>query len=121
MVLVQIYVTAALNNTYINVPLFGTYDVNILNVTYHDSPALARPMAINSDIIRFPNSHIPFLTFINAPSSSTTYNAGIEKMLSIPGCTFNGKVLINLLDITTGVQPVGMQYLLISMEVVKCY
>jgi hypothetical protein len=41
-------------------------------------------------------------------------------MLSIPACTFNGRVLINLLDITTGVQPVGMQYLLISMEVVKC-
>ena len=120
MVLVQLYVTAALNNTYIDVPLFGTYDVNILNVSYHDSPALARPMAINSDILRFPNSHVPFLAFINAPSSSTTYSSGADRMLSIPQCTFNGRVLIRLVDITTGIQPVGMQYLLITMEVVKC-
>jgi hypothetical protein len=40
-------------------------------------------------------------------------------MISIPNCDFNGKVLINLIDKTTGVEPVGMQYLLITLEVVK--
>lgn len=119
MVLVQIYVSSALNNTYINVPLYGVYDINVCNVSYHDQPVLAHPMEIHSDILKFPNSTQPYLMFINAPSSSTTYTAGADRMLSIPRCELNGRILINLIDKTTGVQPVGMQYLLITLEVSK--
>jgi hypothetical protein len=118
MVLIQIYVTAALNNTYFDVPLYGTYDVNIVNISYHDTPVQARPMQIRSDILRLANSQQPIM-FINAPSSSTNINAGTERMISIPNCDFNGRVLINLIDVTTGAQPANMQYLLITLEVVK--
>ena len=119
MVLVQIYVSQALNNTQFNVPLYGTYDVNILNVTYHDNPAIARPMLITSDVLRCPNSGRPGIMFVNAPSSNTTYNGGIERAVSFPNCDFNGRILINLIDITTGIEPVGMQHLLITLEATK--
>jgi len=119
MVLIQLYIAAAQNNTYLDVPLYGTFDVNLLNVSYHDAPALARPMLIQSDILRVPNSQQQGIMFINAPSSSTPFNQGIERMLSFPNCDFNGKVLINLIDKTTGIAPVGFQYLLITLEAVK--
>lgn len=119
MVLVQIYVSQALNNTYINVPLYGTYDVCVIGMQYHDNPAIARPMEIQSDILRAVNSSSPYLMFINAPSSSVSNGSDTGRMVSIPNCDFNGKVLINLIDKTTGVEPVGMQHLLITLEVVK--
>jgi hypothetical protein len=119
MVLVQIYVTAALNGGYFDVPLYGTFDVNLLNVCYHDAPVLARPMLIQSDILRVPNSQQQGIMFINAPSSNTTYSGGADRMLSFPNCDFNGKVLIKLIDKTTGVAPVGFEYLLITLEAVK--
>jgi hypothetical protein len=119
MVLVQIYVTSATNGGYFDLPLYGTYDVNLLNVSYHDAPVLARPMLIQSDILRCPNSNVQGIMFVNAPSSSTTYSAGAERMVSFPNCDFNGKVLINVIDRTTNVAPVGMQFLLITLEAFK--
>jgi hypothetical protein len=119
MVLVQIYVTAALNGTYFDVPLYGTYDVNLLNISYHDGPVLARPMLIQSDILRCPNSNVQGIMFINQPHTNMTYNGGAERMVCFPNCDFNGKVLINLIDRTTNVAPVGMQYLLITLEAFK--
>lgn len=119
MVLVQIYVSQALNNSYIDIPLYGTYDVSVVGIQYHDNPSLGRPMEIRSDLLRFPNSSRPFLMFINAAHTNIASGSDTGRMISIPNCDFNGKVLINLIDITTGVEPVGMQYLLISLEVVK--
>lgn len=119
MVLVQIYVTEVTNGSYFDVPLYGTYDVNLLNVSYHDQPVLARPMLIQSDILRVPNSNQQGIMFINQPHTNMTYNGGAERMVSFPNCDFNGKVLINVIDKTTGVQPFGMQYLLITLEAFK--
>ena len=119
MVLIQIYVTDATNGGYFDVPLYGTYDVNILNVSYHDQPVLARPMLIQSDILRCPNSNVQGIMFINQPHTNMTYNGGAERMVSFPNCDFNGKVLINLIDRTTNVAPVSMQYLLITLEAIK--
>ena len=119
MVLVQIYVPQALNNTHINVPLYGTYDVSLVGIQYHDAPVLARPMEIQSDILRVINSSSPYLMFINQAHTNIASGSDSGRMISIPNCDFNGKVLINLLDKTTGIEPVGMQYLLISLEVVK--
>ena len=119
MVLVQIYVPQALNNTYINVPLYGTYDVSVIGIAYHDAPVQARPMEIQSDILRVVNSSSPYIMFLNAPSSSVSNGSDSGRMVSIPNCDFNGKVLINVIDKTTGTAPANMQYLLISLEVVK--
>jgi hypothetical protein len=119
MPLVQIYVTSALNGTYFDVPLYGTHDVNILNVSYHDAPVLAHPMLIQSDILRVPNSQQQGIMFINQPHTNMTYNGGAERMVSFPNCDFNGKVLIRVIDKTTGVAPVGMEYLLITLEAIK--
>lgn len=119
MVLVQIYVTDATNNTYINLPLYGTYDVSVVGIQYHDAPVQARPMEIRSDLLRLPNSSRPFLMFLNQPHTNVSTGSDSGRMISIPNCDFNGRVLINLIDITTGAQPANMQYLLITLEVVK--
>ena len=119
MVLVQIYVSQANNNTYIDLPLYGTYDVSVVGIQYHDNPALARPLEIRSDLLRTPNSSRPFLMFINAAHTNVATGSDSGRMISIPNCDFNGRVLINLIDITTGQEPAGMQHLLISLEVVK--
>ena len=119
MVLVQIYVTDATNNTYINVPLYGTYDVSLVGIQYHDAPVQAHPMEIQSDILRVINSSTPYLMFINQAHTNIASGSDSGRMVSIPNCDFNGKVLINLIDKTTGAQPANMEYLLISLEVVK--
>jgi len=119
MPLVQIYVSQANNNKFIDVPLFGTYDVNVLNVSYQDNPQIRRPMLITSDILRCPNSSLPGIMFINNAHTNMTYTGGMERGLSFPNCDFNGRILINLTDITTGIEPVGFEYLLITLEVSK--
>lgn len=57
--------------------------------------------------------------FINAAHTNVATGSDSGRMISIPNCDFNGRVLINLIDITTGQEPAGMQHLLISLEVVK--
>lgn len=119
MVLCQISVPVAQNNTFIPVPLFGIYDVNVINVQYLDSAVTTGVFEVRSDILRFPNSASTFLTFINAPRTFVQFNHGTEEMVSIPNADFNGRLLINVINRATGTTPVNMTEIVITLEVRK--
>lgn len=118
MVLVQIYVgQAENNNTYINVPLYGVYDVNIINIQFHDALGAGQTsvIQIQSDVLRFPASGQQSLLFMNNASCNVTYNSAVEAMPSIKNCDFNGKILMNV----TGVSGTALSngwHLILTLE-----
>lgn len=105
MVLVQLVVTnltslpliTANNNTYIPVPLYGVYDINVISLQFHDSGAATqfRLIELQSDILRFPHSGSQYLTFINNEQTAINFEASSENMPSIKNIDLNGKLLIN--------------------------
>ena len=103
MVLVQIYVgQAENNNTYINVPLYGVYDVNIVNIQFHDALGAGQTsvVQIQSDVLRFPASGRQNLIFMNQPTCNVSYSAALETMPSIKNADFNGKIFMNVTGVS---------------------
>ena len=105
MVLVQLLVTnltsgslTANNNTYLDVPLYGVYDINVISIQFHDSGANTqiRVLELQSDVLRFPHSNRQYLTFINNAQGSINFEASAENMPSVKNCDLNGKILVNV-------------------------
>jgi len=103
MVLVQLVVTnltggslVANNETYLNVPLYGVYDINVISLQFHDSGASTqfRLVELQSDILRFPHSGTQYLTFINNAQTAINFEASGENMPSVKNIDLNGKLFI---------------------------
>jgi len=106
MVFIQLVVTnlanglPANNNTYLDVPLYGVYDINIISIQFHDSGGNAetkfRILELQSDVLRFPHSQRQYLTFMNNGQNYINYEASSENMPSIKNADLNGKILANV-------------------------
>lgn len=98
MVFVQLYVTNLTNNQYVDVPVFGVHNINIVGIQFHDSGGnnQFRCIEIRSDILRFPQSQSQYLMFLNNGQNYINFNAGTEMMASIKHCDLNGKILLDL-------------------------
>lgn len=107
MPLVQIWINSTLanNNTYIPVPIFGVCNIKVLSASYHstDPAATRKVIQLQSDKLILPASPLRFITFINNTQSQHTYDSSAG--YSIDRVELNGKILINVTDITNNVTP----------------
>jgi len=107
MPIVQIWINSTLanNNTYIPVPIFGVCNIKVMSVSYHstDPAATRKVIQLQSDKLISPASPLRFITFINNTQSEHTYDSGAG--YSFDRVEMNGKILINVVDITNNVSP----------------
>jgi hypothetical protein len=123
MPIVQIWINSALanNNTYISVPAYGLFNIKVLTVSYHstDAGAVRKVIQIQSDKLISTQSPLRFITFINNTQSEHTYDSGLAP--SFERVELNGKILINMVDITNNVSPpANFTDCLITLEIAQC-
>lgn len=114
MVLIQLYITQDNNNSYIDVPLYGIYDVNMVGLQYYQAGSQHAVLQIQSDILRFQSSSRPNLLFMNKPDSNINYSAALETMPSIKNADFNGKIYISVSKVAG--HNLSSFYLLLTFE-----
>ena len=105
MPLVQLLVTNATNGNVFDLPAFGNYDILVVGYQFHsgDLAGVNRTLQIQSDVLRFVNSPLQYLTFINNGQSSLTFNSSL--VYSVKNVTLNGKIQLRLVDITSVPEP----------------
>tara|TARA_R110000868_G_scaffold129239_1_gene337803 strand:- start:1 stop:378 length:378 start_codon:yes stop_codon:yes gene_type:complete len=118
MVFCQIVVPVASNNTYFDVPCYGLCDIIIVNLQYHESGAATkRILELRSDVLRFPSSQSQFLTWCINPTINLNFSSGTDIVPSIKRADLNGKILINVIEKSTGVAPANMTDFILTLEV----
>ena len=118
MVFVQINCPVASNNTYFDVPCYGLCDIIIVNLQYHESGAATkRILELRSDVLRFPSSQSQFLTWCINPTINLNFSSGTDIVPSIKRADLNGKILINVIEKSTGVAPANMTDFILTLEV----
>jgi hypothetical protein len=112
MPLVQLLVTNATNGNAFDLPAFGNYDIIVVGYQFHsgDAANVHRVLQIQSDKLRFVNSPLQYLTFINNGQSSLTFNSAL--VYSIKNVTLNGKIQLGLLDMAGDALPAAFQLVL---------
>jgi hypothetical protein len=121
MPLVQILVTAALNGTNFDVPIYGMCNITVVSVQYHTTENAAgnhRVIQLQSDKLRFINSPLQFLTFGSYFSANIAFNQGFVP--SIKNAQLDGKINLRAVDIATGALPANMTHCLITLDIEEC-
>lgn len=120
MVFCQINVPVALNNTYFDVPCYGICDIIIVGLQYHETGAnTKRILELRSDHLRFPHSNTQNLTWCINPTISLNFSSGTDIVPSIKRADLNGKILINVIEKSTGVAPANMTDFIITLEITE--
>ena len=118
MVFCQIVVPVASNNTYFDVPCYGLCDIIIVGLQYHETGAnTKRILELRSDVLRFPSSQSQFLTWCINPTINLNFSSGTDIVPSIKRADLNGKILINVIEKSTGVAPANMTDFILTLEV----
>lgn len=121
MVFCQIYVPVALNNTYFDVPCYGICDIIIVGLQYHESGGVVtkRILELRSDHLRFPHSNTQNLTWCINATTTLNFSSGTDVIPSIKRADLNGKILINVIEKSTGVEPAHMTDFIITLEITE--
>jgi hypothetical protein len=122
MPIVQIWINSTLanNNTYISVPAYGLFDIKVLSVSYSstDIAGTRKVIQIQSDKLISTQSPMRFITFINNSQSEHTYDNGFH---SFERVDLNGKILINIFDLTNSVSPpTNFTDCLLTLQIDRC-
>jgi len=117
MPLVQLRVKTATNGNIFDLPAFGNYDILVVAVEYHSSDAAGtqRTIQVKSDVLRFVNSPLQYLTFLNNYQSSHTFNSSL--VYSAKNVTLNGKIQLTVVDADTGAAPANFTDLLLTLDI----
>ena len=123
MPIAQIWINSVLanNNTYINVPAYGLFNIKVLSVSYHstDVAGTRKVIQLQSDKLISPQSPLRFITFINNAQSEHTYDSGLGN--SFERIDLNGKILINVFDLTnTASPPANFTDCLLTLQLDQC-
>jgi len=117
MPLVQLRVTNALNGSSFDLPAYGNYDIVIISAQYHSTDAgnVRRVIQIQSDQLRFVNSPLQYLTFLNNYQSSFNWNNGF--VYSIKNVSLNGKIRLFVVDADTNLAPANFTDLILTLDI----
>jgi len=117
MVFIQLLVNNTNNNTYIDVPCYGIYDLNVVGLQFHDTGGNQfRLLQVQSDVLRFPYSNQQSLVFMNNAQNTINYCNGRDDMPCIRNIDMNGKILINV-ALLAGHALNGTWHLILTLEV----
>ena len=117
MVLAQIVVSTANNNTYFPLPVTGKCSIRVLGVQYSDDKKNDDLVVqIQSDALYFPYSPARYLTILSAHTGSIAIDQGRHDY-HLCNVELNGKILINVIDTATGTTPVHFTHCIISLSI----
>lgn len=117
---VQLLVTAATNGNRFSLPIYGKCNITILGMQYHDSSAAGSTYiaSLQSDILNFPMSELPYLSWVNNPNVTVNIDQG-RIQPSIEGIQLNGNIQLKVVNQATGVVPPNFTHLILNLHVEK--
>lgn len=120
MPLVQILVTSATNGNRFSVPVYGKCNITFLGLQYHDSSGAGSTYvaSLQSDILTFPQSALPFLTWINNPNVTVGYDSG-RIQPSLEAVVLNGNIQLRVVNQATGAVPTNFTHLVLNLHIEK--
>ena len=120
MPLCQILVTAATNGNRFSVPVYGKCNITFLGLQYHDSSGAGSTYvaSLQSDILTFPQSGQHFLTWMNNPNVSVTFDSG-RIQPSLEGVVLNGNIQLKVVNQATGAIPGNFTHLILNLHIEK--
>lgn len=119
MVLVQIIVTAANNNTRFTVPIAGKCSLRVLGIEYGDSENVghnSRIIQIQSDMLYFPYSPAKYITFMGHERGRMNFDDS-QGGFHLTNVDINSGILLNVIDTATGVAPANFIGLVLSLSI----
>lgn len=120
MPLVQILVTSSTNGSRFSVPVYGKCNITFLGLQYHDSSGGGSTYiaSLQSDILTFPQSGLPFLSWVNNPNVNVTFDSG-RIQPSLEGVVLNGNIQLKVVNQATGAAPSNFTHLMLNLHVEK--
>jgi hypothetical protein len=120
MVLVQVLITAANNNSRFVIPVSGKCSIRVLSMVYHATEAAtnSRVIQLNSDILYFPYSPMKYLTMVSNPSGTLNFDTAYQEY-NLQNVVLQGQIGFNILDYATGLTPNTFQWCLVSLQIEK--
>jgi hypothetical protein len=105
------------NNSYISVPIFGVCNIKVMTVSYHstDGAGVVKTIQIQSDKLILPASPLRFITLLNNAQTQHTYDQGVG--YSFDRVELNGKILINVTDISSNTTPENFTDCLLTLQI----
>lgn len=120
MVLSQIIITPANNNTLIPIGIAGKCSIRVLAVQYHDTAGAgqSRVIQLQSDSLYFPYSPARYLTWVSGGNGEISLdNSHLEYHLQ--NVVINGQIRVHVVNHATGAEPAGFQHCVITLDVEK--
>ena len=116
MVLCQIIVDTANNDSDFVVPISGKCSIRVLHVQYHDTGAntVSKVVQLQSDVLFFPYSPARYITVVSNSQASMTFDSGFKEYNLY--ATIPSKIRIFVVDRTTGAQPTNFQHCVLTLE-----
>ena len=118
MVLVQLIVTPATNNTMFVLPVSGKCCINVLSVVYHATAGTSIPIQLRSDLLYLPYSPLRYITWINNPSATLNFDQSKHEY-NFNNVVLQGQIQLSVVRWDTGVEPAGFQYCIVTLEIEK--
>lgn len=119
MVLLQFVVTPATNNTLFPVGIAGQCSLRVLNVQFGDEEKVGHDshiVQIQSDVLYFPYSPAKYITFMAHPRGDHTFDDS-HGGFHLNNVNVNSGIRLNVVDLTTGVEPTDFIGVILTLSV----
>jgi len=118
MVLVQVLITTANNDTNFVIPISGKCSIRVLSMVYHATEASinSRVIQLRSDILYFPYSPLKYITMVSNPSATLNYDTAYQEY-NLQNVVLQGQIRLAVVDNATGAQPATFQWCLVSLQI----
>ena len=121
MVLLQIYVVAGTNGTYIPINMIGLCNVRILSIQYHstDAATVVKCIGINTDKLKLATSQSSNILFINNAQTNFFGFDQSHMEYHFNGVDMDGRMFIQVVDMATMAAPANFTDLLLTLDIEK--
>lgn len=98
----------------------GRYNIQILNIQYHDSGAngQSRVIQLQSPELYLTNSGTPHLTILTNNHNNTTFDSGYKYHLQ--NVSINSSITVTPINVATGATPSGFTAAIITLNLEEC-
>lgn len=119
MPLCQFYISPTTNGSDFVIPVSGKANVRVISVQYYNtnSSSAHYVIQIQSDVLRFPASSLPYLTFFSGTGSPSIGFDSSHREYSINGLNLQGKMNLSVVDVNTGATPTHFGGCLLTLEI----
>lgn len=117
MVLVQIPIYPATNNSIFPIGIAGKCSIRVLSVQYYETTGNHKHMiSIQSDALYFPYSPAKYITFVTGADATVALDQGHEEY-HLKNCVINGGIRLYVVNRATGETPANFGFCLLSLSI----